>query len=450
MRRLHRCSAIWLGAVAAAFLTGCKSDFNQQLPERELRLQEDQIYQLQDELSDKCVCLGMVAAENQSLKRQLGIGHTPTGGPRSKPTLAGPPPGVTSVAPPSLVPPTVEDIPPPPRSAAPPADGSRFGAPGSDAPNFPGGTPALPALEGVPPLPDEPGAPKSRFNGASVEKTDEDKPPVLQLSHEQSVAAAPQLTHLVLSGDRTECLDGDGDGVSELLVIVLEPRDADERLVSTVGNVSIAVFEPLAEATAADRSGEGVRIARWEIPASEAASHFRWTSQHRGLHFVRPWPDRPPAAEHVQVFVPMTTFEGAVFETEATVPVRQDRLQPVLLFSTTVTSLTKRCDVRELRDETKRLLACGHSRETLLRQYLPRLLGVRRVEIGLHFHRDTPQCFSIYLQHSGRRNRPEKRVTQDRTRYWTLFGRFVPPAMGPKAISLVSAPVPDPQKYSNR
>ena len=322
MRRLHQRSAIWLGAIAAAFFTGCKSDFNQQLLERELRLQEDQIYHLQDQLSDKCVRLDMVAAENQSLKKQLGIADDPASGPRSQPTLAGPPPGVTSVAPPSLVPPAVEDLPPPPRSAAPPADGPRFGAPGSDAPSFRGGVPAPPMLEGVPPLPDEPTSPKSRFNGTSTETIDEEKPPVLQLSHEQSVAAAPQLTHLVINGDRTECLDGDGDGVSEALAIVFEPRDSDERLVSTVGDVSIAVFEPLTEATAADPSGEGVRIARWEIPANEAASHFRRTSQHRGLHFVRPWPDRPPAAEHVRVFVRMTTFEGAVFETEATVPIR--------------------------------------------------------------------------------------------------------------------------------
>lgn len=321
MRRLQQSSVIWLGAVAAALVIGCKSDFNQQLLERELRLQEDQIYQLQDDLSDKCVRLDMVAAENQSLKKQLGIADAPAGGPRSQPTLAGPPPGVTSVAPPSLVPPTVEDLPPPPRSGAAAPNAPPFGPPGSDAPSFRGGTPAPPTLEGVPPLPDEPVAPRSRFNGTKVTEPEEDKPPILQLSHEQSVAAGPQVTHLVLNLDRTECLDGDGDGMTEALAIVFEPRDADERLVSTVGDVSIAVFEPLAEATAADPSGEGMRIARWEIPASEAASHFRRTSQHRGLHFVRPWPERPPAAEHVRVFVRMTTFEGTVFETEATVTV---------------------------------------------------------------------------------------------------------------------------------
>jgi hypothetical protein len=323
MRRLHHSSAIWLPAFAAAMLAGCKSDFNQQLLERELRLQEDQIYQLQDELSDKRVRLDMVAAENQSLKKQLGVAdfpESPRG--RGRPTPAGPTPGGGSVAPPTLSPPTVEDLPPPPRSGAPAPNGPQCGPPGGDAPTFRGGTPAPPTLEGVPPLPDEPVAPRSRFNGTSVTEPEEEKQSVLQLSHEQSMAAGPQVTHLVLNLDRTECLDGDGDGMTEALAIVFEPRDVDERLVSTVGDVSIAVFEPLAEATVADPSGEGVRIARWEIPASEAASHFRRTSQHRGLHFVRPWPERPPAADHVRVFVRMTTFEGQVYETEATVPVK--------------------------------------------------------------------------------------------------------------------------------
>ena len=53
----------WTAIRATAFLAvamplvGCKSDLNQQLLERELRMQEDQIYQLQDELQEKCVRL---------------------------------------------------------------------------------------------------------------------------------------------------------------------------------------------------------------------------------------------------------------------------------------------------------------------------------------------------------------------------------------------------------
>lgn len=322
---MRRSQNAWmvLTVAAAAVFSGCKSDFNNQLLERELRFQEDQIYQLQDELQAKCTRLDMVAAENQSLKKQLGIADGPAAGSRGPgPTSAATAPGVTPVAPPALVPPTIEDLPPPPRSAVPSDAGPRFGAPGSDAPTFRGGA-APPPVDGVPPLSEEPTFPRGGVNGTVGEMPSAERAgPVKRLSHEQSVAAAPRLTHLILNPDRTECLDGDGDGVSDAMAIVFEPRDADERLVSTVGDVSIAVFEPLAGATVADPSGEGNRIARWDIPAAEAAGHFRRTSQHRGLHFVRPWQGPPPTADHVRVFVRMTTFEGEVFETDATVPVR--------------------------------------------------------------------------------------------------------------------------------
>ena len=59
----------WTAIRATAFLAvamplvGCKSDLNQQLLERELRMQEDQIYQLQDELQEKCVRLDRSAGD---------------------------------------------------------------------------------------------------------------------------------------------------------------------------------------------------------------------------------------------------------------------------------------------------------------------------------------------------------------------------------------------------
>ncbi|NDC64246.1 MAG: hypothetical protein EBZ59_09755, partial [Planctomycetia bacterium] len=63
----------WCLLTAAMIAVGCKSDMNQQLLERELRMQEDQIYRLQDELQDKCERLSRTAGENASLRKQLGI-----------------------------------------------------------------------------------------------------------------------------------------------------------------------------------------------------------------------------------------------------------------------------------------------------------------------------------------------------------------------------------------
>ena len=49
----------------------CKSDVHHQLLERELRLQEDQIYCLQDKLQTQYYELDTLTDENASLRKQL-------------------------------------------------------------------------------------------------------------------------------------------------------------------------------------------------------------------------------------------------------------------------------------------------------------------------------------------------------------------------------------------
>ena len=53
MRRYQSIAITCVVVITFLSIVGCRSDFNQQLLERELRLQEDQIYHLQDELYDK-------------------------------------------------------------------------------------------------------------------------------------------------------------------------------------------------------------------------------------------------------------------------------------------------------------------------------------------------------------------------------------------------------------
>jgi len=328
---------------------GCKSDLSQQLLERELRMQEDQIYQLQDELQDKCARLDRTAGENTNLRRQLGFtegdasargrGLSLPGSPSAPPRL--PMGSAAGPSQPVLAPPAIE-IPAPraPASgpAAPPAIG--IPAPGAVTP---------PTLDGIPPLPAEP-----RFPGAATPDTslvtpvsatasagsdastittaagisDSSDQPLLgmsgrsvespsdrRLSNEESLAVAGRITHLVVNPARTECFDGNGDGLSDGLAIVIEPRDDDERLVTAAGDVSITVFDGSGPPSAGP-------VARWDIPATEAIARFRRTSRNRGLHFVLRWPGQPPQGEHVRVQVSLTTFEATSFETDCTVAVR--------------------------------------------------------------------------------------------------------------------------------
>lgn len=328
-------TAIFAGAVSVVLtVAGCRSDLSQQLLERELRMQEDQIYQLQDALAEKCARLDRVAGENSSLRRQLGVGDRETlpsgrGGPRSAPAALPAPRGSD---PPVFVPPPIvaPSLPAPgalPAPGVPPAipgaapRGATPGVPGSIAP---------PALEGVPPLPAEPRFPGAAAPGRSgvvpvsgerAATPDEPSrlPPVADadgrpagppLSADESIAEAGKIARLVVNASRTACFDGDGDGTSEGLALVVEPRDGDERLVTAAGDVSIAVF---------DTAAAGPPVAVWEIPAAEAATRFRRTSRNRGLHFVLRWPGPPPRAPHVRVAVSLTTFDGSRYETDATV-----------------------------------------------------------------------------------------------------------------------------------
>ncbi len=85
-------TAAFVVAVLGCMLVGCQSHtLNSQLLERELRLQEDQIYRLQDVLDEKCARLEYVAQENASLKRQLGYGDAAPAKTRGPQRAADPP-----------------------------------------------------------------------------------------------------------------------------------------------------------------------------------------------------------------------------------------------------------------------------------------------------------------------------------------------------------------------
>jgi len=286
----------WLMPVilGAACLAGCKSDLNQQLLERELRYQEDQIYNLQDELQVACAKLDRSARENTSLKKQLGIADE-TAAPRSGSGRSRP----AGLPAPINVPPAIE-IP----------DG---GGP-ARAPTGPGGPSGIqlapPALEGVPPLPAEgasatptPAEPTLSLPGRSAAMP----PPIQRLAYESPDVDAPP-ARLVVNAEQSSCLDADGDGRSEGLSIVFEPRDAEERLVPAMGGVTITVFDAAAGTDPA--TGEGLAIATWEIPAADTPRHFRRTTRMRGLHFSLPWPGSPPVGDHVRVVVRLAAPDG--------------------------------------------------------------------------------------------------------------------------------------------
>ncbi|MBM4020637.1 MAG: hypothetical protein FJ284_00030 [Planctomycetes bacterium] len=307
--------------LAAALAAGCKSDLSHQLLERELRYQEDQIYQLQDELAEKCSRLEHVATENASLRRQLGVSDADQPAPgRGRRTRA------SSALPAATVPPAIQ-VP----DAAPLPAPRRVGPPVDLAP---------PTLEGVPPVPaasggatptsdtgdglslppatasfDPAARPIAAAGSASRDDTETGlaTPSFVTLSHAEPAGPA-RAVRLSINPATSAPIDPDGDGLAEGIALAVEPRDEAERLIWAGGDVTVTAFDAAAAAGSPP-------LASWTVAEADARARFRPTGRRRGLFLELPWQAVRPTGDHVRVAVHVTTPEGPI-ETEALVPAR--------------------------------------------------------------------------------------------------------------------------------
>ena len=110
-------------------------------------------------------------------------------------------------------------------------------------------------------------------------------------------------TQLVINKRLTGGLDRDGRNGDEGILVVVEPRDAQGRLVKAPGALSVVVMDPAQE-------GEAGRVARWDFAAHEVHSHFHSTVFGRGLQFELPWPGEPPKNSALRLFVRFITEDG--------------------------------------------------------------------------------------------------------------------------------------------
>jgi hypothetical protein len=200
---------------------------------------------------------------------------------------------------------------------------------------------APPTLEGVPPLPAEPGRSTPTTDTGSglslppaaavidpaarpIESVEAD-PPVQAAAAEAPAPALVRLSYdepadggeairLAINPSASSGVDTNGDGQSEGLSLAIEPRNSGERLVGLAGDVTITAYD------AAAGSGSPP-LARWTVTAADAAARFRPTGRRRGLVVDLPWQGTLPAAGHVRVTVESPTA-AAPLTAEAIVPVR--------------------------------------------------------------------------------------------------------------------------------
>ena len=278
-------------ALAALVLAavGCRSNTNQVLLERDLRLQEDHIYELECMLEDACAAREATLRENEALKRELSGERGPGGGAEREPA------GLPSAEPrrlresqPKLELPRVE-VPELPDSS---------GAPGVET---------APGVEVSPGVEQAPGVEAPGLETAPPAETKSSKP-------DEAVLDGPPAT-LVINKRLTGGMDRDGQPGDEGVMLAVEPRDAAGHLVNGPGRVSVVVLDPALE-------GEAGRVARWDFQPDEVPSHFHLTPLGRGLHFDLPWPAEPPKNRDLQLFVRFTTLDGKKITVDAPIKVR--------------------------------------------------------------------------------------------------------------------------------
>jgi len=261
-------------AIAVLLLAalGCRSDNNQLLVEQESRMWESAVYDLEAELGRVCQEREALLAEVASLR---GGGSPP---PSSR--SGG---GSSSTTPYS----------PPARRSTPP---SRSSGP----PNVPLEAPTIELPEATDTPPD------SLIPGA-------EQPALPSPGDGGAVNGRP--THLSINRRLTGGMDRDGEPGDEGIMVMVEPRDAQGRLIKAPGAVSVVVMDPT-------QQDDASRVARWDFQAHEFDEHFKSSTFGHGLQYELAWPGNIPANRDLVVFVRYINPDGTKVTADAPLSIR--------------------------------------------------------------------------------------------------------------------------------
>jgi len=283
---------------------GCRTDPGIALLERELRIQEDEIYRLRGVVGDYQSAL-------RSCREDAGVrGRSKTAEP-----AAGTPPGL----------PRVEGVPSPPEGVGSPAGGAHDGReseappspykdspktpPGGNQPDGPGGL-KLP----VPDPPDDGGAEKA----TKVHPTG-GTGPVLRTD-------SRHVSQFVLNRQLTSGYDVDGRPGDDGIMVVIQPRDDRGRPVEAPADVAVVLLDPAYQGEAGTERSRAPsearsRVARWDLTAAETAARFRKAARDGGMQLELPWPADPPRHSQLYLFVRYTTSDGRNLQAEGPIEI---------------------------------------------------------------------------------------------------------------------------------
>ncbi|MBX7167135.1 MAG: hypothetical protein K1X74_12465 [Pirellulales bacterium] len=273
--------------VLLALATGCRNNRAQTAVHdqlySELRMWEDEVGMLEDELSESEARLESCRRENAALRQQLGT----RGGDEAVPADDSAPGG----APPSI------EIP----------QGS---APSLSPPSVPSETYPPNGTEDAPPYV-PPGAPDERLPDPPSARHHQRSPrggvraPQVSLTPRQDEAEITdwQVHEITLNRQLTGGHNRDGHPGDEGIMVVIEPRNKAGQILEVPGEVSVVLTDP-------SRSGPASRVARWDFTMSETADRFRQSIVGKGIHVELPWPAEPPVGRTLNLYVRYQTDDG--------------------------------------------------------------------------------------------------------------------------------------------
>jgi len=277
-------------AAACLALAGCRVDPNIVLLERELRLQEDEIYRLRarlqqyeettqvypdDENDDSQTSSSGPAASKTLLERA-----SPQNIPDAAAAVSQSPQGSFSTSDPGVAP-AWDD------SSTPARQGDGNSAPSSELLDQDNPEPILPGLE-------EPnGEVEGQYGDPTAPTASDDSRHVFQLA----------LDRRSTGGYNADGRPGD-DGIR----VVLYPRDAQGRPMAASAAVAVAVIDPTLDA----------RVARWDFSPAQTATSLQRSGQ--GIELEMNWPAAPPVNRDLHLFVRYITSDGRKLEVDS--PIR--------------------------------------------------------------------------------------------------------------------------------
>lgn len=239
---------------------GCRANTSQVLVEQEARMLEDEVYHLEAQIEECCRSRKALELEVADLRRQVDGG----------PDLGGSSSG---------------------SDYRPPSERSRGTPPARRAP----GPLVPPSIE----LPEP-----------------SDTPPAdLFPADEQPAAVRGQPSRLSINKRLTGGMDRDSTGGDEGIMVMVEPRDEQGRLVNDPGAVSLVLMDPA-------QIGDAARIARWDFQKHEFDDHFKNSTFGQGLQYELSWPGEPPEHRDLVLFVRYMADDGTKLTTDVPLRIR--------------------------------------------------------------------------------------------------------------------------------